>query len=190
MTKLSQDEVQQFLSEREHLARIGTVDSDGMPRVLPLWFIIQGDELLFTPRSLAIIWKNIERDPRVGISIDEETMPMRKVSILKGMWSSSINQVTMKHGVRCTAILQSAMCLMILQMDTLTGPMTSRAHCVRYRSQHRQQKLLRGGCQCRVKILVGYGPNVISYLAPNGQITKTSQTTHALPAHLRVRQGL
>jgi predicted pyridoxine 5'-phosphate oxidase superfamily flavin-nucleotide-binding protein len=81
MTKLSQDEVQQFLSEREHLARIGTVDSDGMPRVLPLWFIIQGDELLFTPRSLAIIWKNIERDPRVGISIDEETMPMRKVSI-------------------------------------------------------------------------------------------------------------
>ena len=55
MTKLSRDEVQQFLSEREHLARIGTVDSDGMPRVLPLWFIIQGDELLFTPRSLAII---------------------------------------------------------------------------------------------------------------------------------------
>ena len=60
MAKLSRDEVQQFLSEREHLARIGTVDSDGMPRVLPLWFIIQGDELLFTPRSLAVIWKNIE----------------------------------------------------------------------------------------------------------------------------------
>jgi predicted pyridoxine 5'-phosphate oxidase superfamily flavin-nucleotide-binding protein len=67
MPKLTDNEVEEFLSERGHLARIGTVDADGMPRVLPLWFIIRGDELLFTPRSPAIIWKNIERDPRVGI---------------------------------------------------------------------------------------------------------------------------
>ena len=81
MPKLTNDEVAEFLSERGHLARIGTVDADGMPRVLPLWFIIRDDELLFTPRSPAIIWKNIERDPRVGISIDEETDPWRKVSV-------------------------------------------------------------------------------------------------------------
>ena len=81
MPKLTDNEVEEFLSERGHLARIGTVDADGMPRVLPLWFIIRDDELLFTPRSPAIIWKNIERDPRVGISIDEEADPWRKVSI-------------------------------------------------------------------------------------------------------------
>ena len=81
MPKLTNDEVQEFLGERGHLARIGTVDADGMPRVLPLWFIIRGDELFFTPRSPAIIWKNIERDPRVGISIDEEADPWRKVSV-------------------------------------------------------------------------------------------------------------
>lgn len=81
MAKLTNDEMQQFLNEREHLARIGTIDVDGMPRVLPLWFIVQDDELLFTPRSLAIIWKNIERDPRIGISIDEEASPLRKISI-------------------------------------------------------------------------------------------------------------
>jgi predicted pyridoxine 5'-phosphate oxidase superfamily flavin-nucleotide-binding protein len=56
MPKLTNDEVAEFLSERGHLARIGTVDADGMPRVLPLWFIIRDDELLFTPRSPAIIW--------------------------------------------------------------------------------------------------------------------------------------
>ena len=41
MPKLTNDEVQEFLGERGHLARIGTVDADGMPRVLPLWFIIR-----------------------------------------------------------------------------------------------------------------------------------------------------
>ena len=81
MPKLTDDETRAFLDERGHLARIGTVDADGMPRVLPLWFIVDGDDLLFTPRSPAIIWKNLQRDPRVGISIDEEASPWRKVSV-------------------------------------------------------------------------------------------------------------
>lgn len=81
MPKLTDDEARTFLHEPGHLARIGTVDADGMPRVLPLWFIVEGDDLLFTPRSPAIIWKNLQRDPRVGISIDEDAAPWRKVAV-------------------------------------------------------------------------------------------------------------
>jgi PPOX class probable F420-dependent enzyme len=81
MPKLSSDEVQALLEEPGHLARIGTTDADGMPRVLPLWFIVQDRKLYFTPREPAVIWRNILRDPRVGISIDEETAPYRKLTI-------------------------------------------------------------------------------------------------------------
>lgn len=81
MPKLTTDEVTSFLDERHHLARIATVDADGMPRVLPLWFVVIDGHLLFTPRAPAVIWKNIERDPRVGICIDEEASPWRKVTI-------------------------------------------------------------------------------------------------------------
>jgi nitroimidazol reductase NimA-like FMN-containing flavoprotein (pyridoxamine 5'-phosphate oxidase superfamily) len=70
-----------FLDERDHLARIATVDADGMPRVLPLWFIVHDGALCFTPRRPAVIWHNIERDPRVGISIDEDEAPYRKVFV-------------------------------------------------------------------------------------------------------------
>ncbi len=80
MPKLTDDELRSFLDEREHLARIATVDEDGLPRVLPLWFIREGSRLLFTPRSPAVIWRNIVRDPRVGISIDESTQPYRKLT--------------------------------------------------------------------------------------------------------------
>ena len=79
--KLSDDELHRFLDEREHLARIATVDDDGMPRVLPLWFIRDGRRLLFTPRSPAVIWRNLVRDPRVGISIDESAQPYRKLTV-------------------------------------------------------------------------------------------------------------
>ncbi|MFN3218872.1 MAG: pyridoxamine 5'-phosphate oxidase family protein [Acidimicrobiales bacterium] len=81
MPKLTDDELDAFLDEREHLARIATVDDDGFPRVLPLWFIRDGSRLLFTPRAPAVIWRNIQRDPKVGISIDESEQPYRKVTV-------------------------------------------------------------------------------------------------------------
>lgn len=81
MPKLTDDELNEFLDEREHLARIGTVDDDGFPRVLPLWFVRQGRRLLFTPRSPAVIWRNLVRDPKIGISIDESMQPYRKLTV-------------------------------------------------------------------------------------------------------------
>lgn len=81
MPKLTDDELDAFLDEREHLARIATVDEDGYPRVLPLWFVRRGTLLLFTPRSPAVIWKNLRRDPKVGVSIDESEQPYRKVTV-------------------------------------------------------------------------------------------------------------
>ena len=81
MPKLTDDELRAFFDERGHLARIATIDADGFPRVLPLWFVVEGDDLLFTPRSPAVIWKNLVRDPKVGISIDEEAAPWRKVTV-------------------------------------------------------------------------------------------------------------
>lgn len=80
MPALSDADAAAFLTEPGHLARIGTVDADGFPRVLPLWFIVEDGALWFTPRSPAVIWHNLQRDPRVGISIDEEASPYRKVS--------------------------------------------------------------------------------------------------------------
>lgn len=81
MPKLTDDEIIQFLDEPGHLARIATVDDDGVPRVLPLWFVLDDDRVYFTPRAPAVIWRNIQRDPRLGISIDEEAAPYRKVTI-------------------------------------------------------------------------------------------------------------
>ena len=78
---MTDDEVRAFLDEPGHLARIASVDDDGMPRVLPLWFVVRDDRLMFTPRSPAVIWRNLQRDPRVGISVDEEAGPYRKVTV-------------------------------------------------------------------------------------------------------------
>lgn len=81
MPRMTDDEVRAFLEEPGHLVRIGTVDDDGLPRVVPTWFVLQGDDVVFTPRAPAVFLANIRRDPRIGLSIDEEPLPYRKVTV-------------------------------------------------------------------------------------------------------------
>jgi PPOX class probable F420-dependent enzyme len=81
MPKMSDDEVRAFLDEPGHLVRIGTVDADGMPRVVPTWFVVVDGEVLFTPRGPAVFLGNLRRDPRIGLSIDEDALPYRKLTV-------------------------------------------------------------------------------------------------------------
>ena len=76
MPKLTVTEVQQFLHEQGHLLRIGTTDSEGHPSVVPIWFIHEGDDILFTPRANSKFLHDIRRDSRVGLSIDEDPLPI------------------------------------------------------------------------------------------------------------------
>ena len=81
MPQLTSDELSAFLDEPGHLLRLATTDEDGFPRLVPIWFIRQGDDILFTPRGPSVFLANIRRDPRVGLSIDEDPLPYRKVTV-------------------------------------------------------------------------------------------------------------
>ena len=81
MPKLSDSEIEQFLDEPGHLLRLGTIDAQGFPSVVPIWFIRNGGDILFTPRGPSLFLANIRRDPRVGLSIDEDPLPYRKVTV-------------------------------------------------------------------------------------------------------------
>jgi nitroimidazol reductase NimA-like FMN-containing flavoprotein (pyridoxamine 5'-phosphate oxidase superfamily) len=81
MPKLTEREQADFLAERGHLLRVATVDDDGMPRNVPIWYIVDQNRIVFTPRVHSVFLANLMRDPRVGLSIDEEPLPYRKVTI-------------------------------------------------------------------------------------------------------------
>lgn len=81
MPTLTLPALKAFLDEPGHLVRIGTVDPDGYPRVVPTWFIRVEDDVVFTPRGTSTFLGNLRRDSRIGLSIDEEALPYRKVTI-------------------------------------------------------------------------------------------------------------
>lgn len=81
MPKLTDQEQSNFLDEPGHLLRLATIDDDGMPRLAPVWFTHRAGKVLFTPRQASVFLANLRRDPRIALSIDEDALPYRKVSV-------------------------------------------------------------------------------------------------------------
>ena len=79
MPQLPRADAEAFLTEAGHLVRIATTDGDGSPLVIPAWFIYEDGRILFTPRERSTWRRNLERDPRACLLIDEEQPPYRKV---------------------------------------------------------------------------------------------------------------
>ena len=81
MPKLSMAERDAFLQERGHLARLATLQADGSPSVVPVWFVYEDGKIIITPRKYSAFWANVQRDARVAITIDEEAGLYRKVLV-------------------------------------------------------------------------------------------------------------
>ena len=74
-------EWREFLLFGTRTAKIATVRSNGYPHVAPVWFILEGDELVFTTWKMSVKGKNLLRDPHVMISVDDERPPFAFVLI-------------------------------------------------------------------------------------------------------------
>lgn len=79
MPKMTSFEVEEFLHEPGQLLRLGTVDADLMPSVVPIWFIHRDGKLWFTPRARSEWFEHLRANPNVCCTIDESTGSMRKV---------------------------------------------------------------------------------------------------------------
>src|ERR1700752_5385079 len=81
MPKLTKNEIDEFLNERGHLARIATVRADGSPSVVPVWFLYERGVIHITPRPHSECGRNMRPHPRTAITIDEEAGSYRKVIV-------------------------------------------------------------------------------------------------------------
>src|SRR6266496_1479376 len=67
------DEQKEFLLQGTRTGKIATVRKDGHPHVVPIWFVLDGDTLIFTTGSTSVKAASMRRDPRVTICVDDES---------------------------------------------------------------------------------------------------------------------
>ena len=64
-----------FLSSGARTAKIATTRADGSPHVAPVWFLLDGDDLVFNTGRGSVKGRTLARDPRVMIAADQESPP-------------------------------------------------------------------------------------------------------------------
>lgn|ERR1700722_18325629 len=64
-----------LLLSETRTAKVATVRSDGRPHVAPVWFDLDGNDMVFMTGRDTIKDKNILRDTRIMLSIDDERPP-------------------------------------------------------------------------------------------------------------------
>jgi len=73
--EMGADEVREFLSRGTRTAKLATTMRDGSPHVMPVWFVLDGDELVFNTGADTVKGRNLTRDPRASILVDDERPP-------------------------------------------------------------------------------------------------------------------
>ena len=85
MATMTAQEGWDFLMAGTRIAHLATVRADGRPHVKPVWFELSGKpgdfEVIFTTGADTVAGRNVRRDGRVMISVDDPVPPFSFVLI-------------------------------------------------------------------------------------------------------------
>ncbi|MGW5113507.1 PPOX class F420-dependent oxidoreductase [Nocardia sp. NPDC004123] len=81
MASLSDQRVRDFLTEGTRTGKLAFVASDGRPLVAPVWFILEGDEIVFNTGRDTAKGRSIRRDGRLSLCVDVSTPPYSFVQV-------------------------------------------------------------------------------------------------------------
>jgi PPOX class probable F420-dependent enzyme len=80
MAAVFDEDVRRVL-DGKNFATVATLDADGSPHTSVVWYVREGDTLLFSTRADRVKARNIARDPRVALSIFELANPYSAVDV-------------------------------------------------------------------------------------------------------------
>jgi PPOX class probable F420-dependent enzyme len=81
MKEMTAAEYRDFLLVGTWTGKLATVRKDGRPHVVPIWFDLDGETIVFTTGHDSVKAVNIRREARVCICVDDQTPPFAFVQI-------------------------------------------------------------------------------------------------------------
>lgn len=75
MREMTSDERRAFLLAGTRTAKLATTRRDGAPHVVPIWFVLDADDVVFTTGADTVKGLALRRDGRVSLCVDDERPP-------------------------------------------------------------------------------------------------------------------
>ncbi|MEU7038911.1 MULTISPECIES: PPOX class F420-dependent oxidoreductase [unclassified Streptomyces] len=81
MPKMTQEQWRAFVSEGTRTGKLATVRDDGSPHVVPIWFVLDGDDIVFNTGKDTVKGRNLARDGQAAICVDDDRPPFAFVTL-------------------------------------------------------------------------------------------------------------
>ncbi|MDA0567459.1 PPOX class F420-dependent oxidoreductase [Streptomonospora sp. S1-112] len=81
MASISDPRVRDLLESGTRTGKLAFTASDGRPLVAPVWFVLEGDDIVFNTGKDTAKGRAIARDPRLSICVDDEAPPYSFVQV-------------------------------------------------------------------------------------------------------------
>lgn len=78
---MSPTEIRRFLMQGTRTAKAATTSRDGQPHVTPVWFVLDGEQIVFTTGADTVKGRNLRHDPRIALVVDDEEPPYAFVHV-------------------------------------------------------------------------------------------------------------
>jgi PPOX class probable F420-dependent enzyme len=78
---MTETQWREFVSGGTRTGKAGVTRADGTPHVTPIWFVLDGDDLVFTTGESGVKARALRRDPRMCVSVDDQAPPYSFVSL-------------------------------------------------------------------------------------------------------------
>jgi PPOX class probable F420-dependent enzyme len=78
---IADPQVREFLGHGTRTGKLAYLAASGHPLVAPVWFIVEGDSLVFNTNSRTAKGRALARDPRASLCVDMEQPPYAFVQV-------------------------------------------------------------------------------------------------------------
>lgn len=72
---MTTEQAYRFLAEGRRTGKLATTRADGSPHVAPIWFVLDGQDLVFNTGADTVKGRTLRRDPRAALTVDLEQPP-------------------------------------------------------------------------------------------------------------------
>jgi PPOX class probable F420-dependent enzyme len=75
MGTMTREEALDFLAENARTGKLATASPSGAPHVAPVWFVVDGTDLVFTTGRDTVKGRHLRANPRAALTVDAEAYP-------------------------------------------------------------------------------------------------------------------
>ncbi len=81
MHTMSTEEWLAFVTRGTPTGRFATIGADGTPNITPVWYVVDGEDFLFTTGGATAKARNLRRNPRASLCVADDAPPFAYVEV-------------------------------------------------------------------------------------------------------------